>query len=249
MVLKHLLNEKVSLDEKRKENERKTFENLSLDKKIKKRNKRIEKIKKIKAQSFIQEFKIRKSAMIKEKRISRDMKKFFVPLKPTVIFAIRIKGINGIPPRAKKILELLRLKKINTGVFLKVNSSSLQILRKIEPYVAYGYPGPKTIHCLIRKRGYGKIGKRGQWQRIPLISDKVVEQSLFQLGIHGLSDLVAELINGGVHFKEINNFLWPFKLKSPKKGFSKHGKSKNIAEMGGSGNWDNSINSLIAKML
>merc|ERR1712166_1137354 len=108
-------------------------------------------------------------------------KKFFVPMKPTIIFAIRIKGINGISPRAKKILELLRLKRINNGVFLKLNPSSLQILKKIEPYVAYGYPTPRTVRNLINKRG--------------------------------------------------------------------NGKDKNVAEMGAYGNWDESINHLINKMI
>jgi len=239
----------VTLEKKRKNIETKSLEFISLDKKIKKRNLKMSNIKKIRAQNYINEFQTRKNVLIKEKRISRDMKKFFVPMKPTIIFAIRIKGINGISPRAKKILELLRLKIINNGVFLKLNPSSLQILKKIEPYVAYGYPTPRTIRNLINKRGYGKVGKRGQWQKVPLLDDRIIEQSLFQLGIHSLNDLINELVTGGPYFKEANNFLWPFQLKCPKKGYSSNGKNKNVAEMGAYGNWDESINHLINKMI
>lgn len=239
----------VSLEKKRNDQENRAFEFLSLNNKMIKKNSQIKKTRKIMAQNYIKEFKIRKDMRIRENRISRDMKKFFVPIKPTIIFAIRLKGINGLPPRSKKILDLIRLKKINNGVFLKLNSSSLQLLRKIEPYIAYGYPTPKTIRNLINKRGFGKIGKRGKWQKVPLIGNKVIDQSLFQVGIHSLNDLVNEIITGGPYFKEVNNFLWPFQLKSPKKGYSKHGKNKNIAESGAYGNWDESINGLINKMI
>jgi large subunit ribosomal protein L7e len=237
------------MEKKRNDIENRAFEFLSLNHKISKKNSQIKNTRKIMAQNYIKEFKIRKEMGIRENRISRDMKKFFVPIKPTIIFAIRLKGINGIPPRSKKILDLIRLKKINNGVFLKLNSSSLQLLKKIEPYVAYGYPTPKTIRTLINKRGFGKIGKRGKWQKVSLVGNKVIDQSLFQVGIHSLNDLVNEIITGGPYFKEVNNFLWPFQLKSPKKGYSKHGKNKNIAESGAYGNWDESINGLINKMI
>ncbi|CDP18042.1 unnamed protein product [Coffea canephora] len=43
-------------------------------------------------------------------------------------------------PRTKKILQLLHLRQIFNGVFLKVNKAMLNMLQGIEPYVAYGYP-------------------------------------------------------------------------------------------------------------
>ena len=243
------LNVQYFREQRRKDVEKKSLEAISLNKKIKKRNLKINEMKKIRAQNFIREFKLKKKALIKEIKISRDMKKFFIPMKSNILFVIRIKGINGIPPRARKILELLRLKRIHHGVFLRLNSSSLQILRKIEPYVAYGYPTPRTIRNLIAKRGYGKIGKRGKWQRIRLSDDKIIEQSLFQVGIYSLNDLINELVSDGPYFKEVNNFLWPFQLKSPKKGYSKQGKNKSVSEMGTYGNWNDSINQLINKMI
>ena len=62
-------------------------------------------------------------------------------------------------------------------------------------------------------------------------------------------DLINELVSDGPYFKEVNNFLWPFQLKSPKKGYSKQGKNKSVSEMGTYGNWNDSINQLINKMI
>jgi len=37
-----------------------------------------------------------------------------------VAFVMRIRGINGVSPKVKKILQLLRLRQIQNGVFVKV---------------------------------------------------------------------------------------------------------------------------------
>lgn len=42
-------------------------------------------------------------------------------------------------PKAKKILQLLRLRQIHNGVFMKINKASMNLLRYVEPYVTYGY--------------------------------------------------------------------------------------------------------------
>jgi len=74
-------------------------------------------------------------------------------------------------PKTKKILQLLRLRRINSAVFLKVNKATLNMLQKVEPYVAYGYPNLKTVKELIYKRGFGKVNK----DRIPLTDNSIVE--------------------------------------------------------------------------
>jgi ribosomal protein L30/L7E len=58
---------------------------------------------------------------------------------------IRIRGINDVAPKTRKILQLLRLRQINMGVFLKVNKATMAMLQRVEPYVAYGYPNLKTV--------------------------------------------------------------------------------------------------------
>lgn len=57
---------------------------------------------------------------------------------------MRIRGINGVSPKVKKILQLLRLRQIQNGVFVKLNGSTINLLRWVEPYIAYGYPNLKA---------------------------------------------------------------------------------------------------------
>ncbi|ONM33803.1 60S ribosomal protein L7-2, partial [Zea mays] len=101
---------------------------------------------------------------------------------------------------------------IFNGVFLKVNKATINMLRRVEPYVAYGYPNLKSVRELIYKRGYGKLNK----QRIPLSNNQVIEEVCklgtvhLGLGKHNIicvEDLVHEIMTVGPHFKEANNFL------------------------------------------
>src|SRR5690606_34578554 len=84
----------------------------------------------------------------------------FVPAEPNLAFVIRIRGIIGASPKVRKILQLLRLRQINNGVFVKLNAATIKMLRLVEPYVAYGYPNLKSVRELIYKRGYGKVNKQ-----------------------------------------------------------------------------------------
>jgi hypothetical protein len=46
------------------------------------------------------------------------------------------------------------------------------MLRRVEPYITWGYPNLKTVRELIYKRGYGKVNG----SRIPLTDNSVIEQ-------------------------------------------------------------------------
>ena len=95
--------------------------------------------------------------LISEKREARNTGNFYMAPEAKVAFVIRIKGINHIRPQVKKILRLFRLRQLNNGVFIKVNKATMNMLKRIEPYVVYGYPNRKTISDLIYKRGFAKI--------------------------------------------------------------------------------------------
>jgi len=169
---------------------------------------------------------------------------FFVEPEAKLLFVIRIVGIIKISPKPRKVLQLLRLRQIHNGVFVKVNKPILNMLKLVDPYVTYGYPSLKTIRDLVYKRGFGKVNK----QRIPLTDNEVISESLGEYGIHGMEDLVHEIYTVGPHFKQAANFLWPFKLSSPSKGFKckRHG----FCEIRG-GDWGNRevlINELIRRM-
>ena len=56
---------------------------------------------------------------------------FFIAPEEQVAFVIRIKGINHIKPQVKKILRLLRLRQLNNGVFVLVNKSTMNMIKRI----------------------------------------------------------------------------------------------------------------------
>merc|ERR1712190_50601 len=126
-----------------------------------------------------QEYKQQKAIQTWLNREAKNQGGFYVPADPKLAIVIRIKGVNGLDPKARKILQLLRLRKINHGTFLKLNRASINMLRRVEPYVTYGYPSLKTIKEIIYKRGFGKIGN----QRIPLINNSIIEKFLSKMGI------------------------------------------------------------------
>merc|ERR1712190_389479 len=96
-----------------------------------------------------------------------------------LLFVIRIVGIIKMSPKPRKILQLLRLKQLHNGVFLKVNKPILNMLKNVQPYVTYGYPSLRTVRELVYKRGFAKINK----QRIPLMDNQIIHDSL---GAHGI---------------------------------------------------------------
>ena len=42
---------------------------------------------------------------------------------------MRIRGINQVSPKVKKVLQLFRLRQINNGVFIKLNKATINMLR------------------------------------------------------------------------------------------------------------------------
>ncbi|KAI3712152.1 hypothetical protein L1987_70701 [Smallanthus sonchifolius] len=194
------------------------------------------------AKQYSKEYEAQDKELIQLKREARLKGGFYVNPEAKMLFIIRIRGINAMDPKSKKILQLLRLRQIFNGVFLKVNKATLNMLHRVEPYVTYGYPNLKSVKELIYKRGYGKLNK----QRIPLTDNSIVEQGLGKFGIICVEDLIHEILTAGPHFKEANNFLWPFKLKAPLGGLKK--KRNHYVEGGDAGNRENFINELIRRM-
>ncbi|QSL64614.1 hypothetical protein MERGE_001915 [Pneumocystis wakefieldiae] len=195
------------------------------------------------AEKYVQEYLENEREEIRLKRLARREGNFYVESEPKLFFVIRIKGINKIPPKPKKILQLLRLLQINNGVFIRVTKATANMLRLVEPYVTYGSPNLKSVRELIYKRGYGKINK----QRIPLTDNSLIEDSLGKYGIISIEDLIHEIVTCGPNFKQVSNFLWPFKLSNPNGGWRRR-KFKHYIEGGDAGNREENINSLIRKM-
>jgi len=195
-----------------------------------------------KAEKYAKEYRAKERDEIRLRRMAKRDGNFYVPAEAKLAFVIRIRGINQVSPKVKKALQLLRLRQINNGVFVKLNKCSLNMLRLVEPYVAWGYPNLKTIRDLVYKRGFAKVNH----QRIPISNNEVVEESLGSSGIICVEDLVHEIFTVGENFKKANNFLWPFKLSCPTGGMRK--KTNHFVEGGDHGNREDFINQLVRKM-
>jgi large subunit ribosomal protein L7e len=195
------------------------------------------------AESYVKEYRQQESDLVRLTREAKLSGGFYVPAESKVMFVIRVRGMNDMHPKTKKILQLLRLRQINNGVFMRVNKATIMMLRQVEPYITYGYPNLKSVREIIYKRGYGKVKKN----RIPLTDNEVIETALGEKGIICMEDLIHEIFTVGPAFKEANNFLWPFKLSSPLGGMTK--KRLHYIEGGEAGNRAEAINAYIKKVL
>ncbi|XP_068432916.1 60S ribosomal protein L7-like 1 [Clinocottus analis] len=128
--------------------------------------------------------------------------------KSKLAFAVRIRQINGVSPKVMKVVQMLRLRKIFSGAFVKINKTSVAMMKMVEPYVAWGFPNLKSVRELILKRGQTRVGRR----RVPLTDNTFIEQHMGKHGIICLEDLIHEIYSVGTSFRATNNFLLPFRL-------------------------------------
>lgn len=216
------------------------------------------------AETYVREYRRTERDIIRLKRQARKAGNFYVEPEAKVALLVRIKGINAVSPKVKKVLQLFRLRQINNAVFVKLNKPTINMIRIIEPYIAYGYviatsalihclylttflarvryPNLKTVRDLVYKRGYGKVNK----SRIPLSDNATIEGALGSLGVICIEDVIHEIVTCGDNFKQVTNFLWPFKLNSPTGGWTK--KTNSFIEGGDYGNRAEYINKLVQSM-
>ncbi|KZT11954.1 ribosomal protein L30p/L7e [Laetiporus sulphureus 93-53] len=145
------------------------------------------------AEQYVKECVAKEKEEIRLKRAARAAGDFYVPAEAKVYFVIRIRGC--IVPKRRTILQLLRLLQINNG-------TTEQILRLVEPYMAYDEPNLKSVRELIYKRGYGKINK----QRIPLTNNAAIEEALRKFSILSVEDLIHEISRAGPNYKQGGDF-------------------------------------------
>ncbi|GMM32294.1 ribosomal 60S subunit protein L7A [Martiniozyma asiatica (nom. inval.)] len=196
-------------------------------------------------EQYVKEFQAAERALVDAKRSAKAEGSYFVAEQPKLLFVVRIKGIMKIPPKSRKVFQLLRLSQINAGVFVKVTKATTELLKLVEPYCAIGYPSMSTIRQLVYKRGYGKVNK----QRIALSDNAVVESVLGKYGIESVEDLIHEIYTVGPNFKQASNFLWPFKLSNPSGGWGVRRKFEHFIQGGSTGNREEYINQLVKKMI
>lgn len=194
------------------------------------------------AEKYVKEYRDNEKAIIRSKRQAKNNGIYYIAPSTKVLLVVRVRGIMRMSPKTRSIMRLLRLRQINNAVFLKVNKATMTMLKYVEPYVTYGEPSRKTVSDLIYKRGHGKVNK----QRIALTDNSIIEKSLGEHDIICIEDLIHEILTVGPHFKEANNFLWPFKLNNPTGGWKNKG--IHFSEGGDAGNREEEINKLVRAM-
>ncbi|KAI4118513.1 MAG: hypothetical protein LQ345_001447 [Seirophora villosa] len=232
-----------TLLKKRKSQEKAREEQSAEREKLKKARKEKRGVIFKRAESYVKEYRDAEREKIRLTRLSKQDGSYYVPAEPKLVFVVRIKGISKMAPKPRKTLQLLRLLQINNGVFVRLTKATSEMLKIVEPYIAYGYPNLKTVRELVYKRGYGKIDK----QRIPLTDNQIIEDHLGKYGIVCMEDLIHEIYTVGANFKQASNFLWPFKLSNPNGGFRPR-KFKHFVEGGDLGNREEKINALVKSM-
>ncbi|KAF7729451.1 NADH:ubiquinone oxidoreductase [Apophysomyces ossiformis] len=195
------------------------------------------------AAKYHAEYQAAEKNEIRLRRQAKSKGNYYVPAQSKLVFVVRIRGINNIAPKPRKVLQLLRLLQINNGVFVRLNKATSQMLQLVEPYVTYGTPNLKTVRELVYKRGFAKVDK----QRIPIHDNAIIEKALGKYGIICVEDLIHEIATVGPHFKEANNFLWPFKLSSPNNMWRAR-KFNHFVEGGDAGDREHFINKLVQSM-
>merc|ERR1712212_423919 len=194
------------------------------------------------AEAYVKEYREKEREEIRLKRDARKEGNFYVPAEPKLAFVMRIRGINQVAPKVRKVLQLFRLRQINNGVFIKLNKATINMLRICEPYIAWGTPNLKSVRELVYKRGFVKV----EGNRTPITSNDIIEKALGKFNIICVEDLIHEIMSVGPNFKYASNFLWPFKLNTPTGGWRK--KVNHFVEGGDFGCREDKINELLKKM-
>ena len=97
------------------------------------------------AEKYVKEYRAKEKQDIRLRRQAKNSGNFYVAPQPKILFVIRIRGIMGVSPKARKILQLLRLRQVHNGVFIKLNKATQNMLFMIEPFVTYGEPNLKSV--------------------------------------------------------------------------------------------------------
>lgn len=180
-------------------------------KKEKQRNKKIQ-FKR--AEHIVQNFRKTNASAKRARRLSTDGKTLQIKEPAKLVLVVRVKGQpdRDMDDRTQRILNSFRLTKVNFARLLELNDYTKKMIRIIEPFVTYGYPTKKTVQDLVYKRGM--ILQDGNL--VPITSNELIEEHLGKHDVICLEDIIHELFTCGEHFKEVNNFLCPFKLSPPK---------------------------------
>lgn len=90
------------------------------------------------SQTHLQNYQNAQKQELELRRAAKLAGSLYVPAESKLAFVIRIRGINKLNPKVIRILRLLRLRQLHNGVFVRLNKASINMLRRVEPYITYG---------------------------------------------------------------------------------------------------------------
>lgn len=157
--------------------------------------------------------------------------------KQTQCFAVvRTRGLINIFYENRETLKLLRLTRNSHATIMKVQPSSLGMLRKVQNYVTWGEISKESISILLKKRGR-LIGNK-----------KLTDEYAQQIGYKSLDEIAEAIHSSKLEFHRLPKIKPVFRLHPPKKGFN--GKTKKSYNAGGTNGYrGEAINELIRRMV
>lgn len=193
---------------------------------------------------------------VRIKRVSKYDKQYFnedtKEGEERLLFVFRISKphMGEIPSRARKVLNILRLRKANQGTFVRLNKKVEPLLHLINPYVVVGTPSLATVRDLIQKRATVRIEitkdedrtvekkdgdetksvEGADYKIIPLNDNNLIEDKLGEHGVICTEDIIFEIFKLGDAFLECCKFLEPFTLKEPVSGWGALSKLQRIEQ-------------------
>lgn len=222
---------------KRKDANRKRIqrqEKLRLEKEKQKKKALVQKDKFLRAEKLAMKHK---AAFIERKRMDNILKhenRQISQKKETdtkLLFVIRIPNTNkhlSIPEKARAVFQVLRLTEENMGVFVKATPTIMPVLKLVSPYIVVGKPSLASVRQLFQKRAEVPDSE-SETGFTKLDNNQIVEDKFGDdLGFICVEDLVHEIYSLGDNFKEVNQWIAPFKLVAPVQGLSPRARLEKI---------------------
>jgi large subunit ribosomal protein L7e len=198
-----------------------------------------------KARDYQRAYRANAAKLITQRRQAKSQGNFFLEAKPKVAIVVRIRGIAKVPPKPRKVMQLLRIRSIFSATFVKLNKPMQNMLRICEPWITTGAPSLKTVRSMVYKRGFLRVNNN----RVKIADNKQIKDK-FGSATNGdvicAEDIVNQIYTCGKHFQKVTNGMWHYKLSPPKGGLGQ--KRRHFVEGGARGWRDTLINKLIYRM-
>lgn len=101
------------------------------------------------AEKYVKEYRDKEHDEIRLRREAKKEGNYYVAGDPKLAFVMRIRGINQVSPKVRKVLQLFRLRQINNGVFIKLNKATINMLRICGKFLIF-----KKIHLSQKVKPY-----------------------------------------------------------------------------------------------